>query len=482
MVGSAVRCGVGAVAYLAHAAVALACQYTVRDIGFVDLRGPEYSIVIRGDVDERIKQDAAVELNWLADSNARSTFRPGNVSGWVVEIVDRDGRVLRMGDSESARPSAPDPATLDAEWIGRIVRERFESPALKAIRDGAADTFAQILVVEGADLAERSRANEMARQATTALRRIEPMLPRPLAKPVGRISVAADRRATETMLLWALGLDSLPLERSALAVIYGRGKLAGRVLAAEEGDGRELLAQLALVGESCECETDRRWAEEPVLPGYWPQDFRRRASDGLGFDPDSPLVRAEVVRIVGRNPGEAARGADDRDRGQRGEDAIQRLLLGYDESDVSTPSRFDGEGPAASGDKNSLEPQSSVPSRSHVTQGVRATVVAGDGWGFESDAGDPSNGWADSSEWAEPNNPDSSAQSAVSADKGRPGSAPQTSPDVGNGNRVPEVVQAAERRPDSGPAIGPWFMVGSVLVGFALLSALVIVSTGRGRR
>lgn len=507
-VNLAVRYGVGVVVCLAHAAVAVACQYTVRDIGFVDLRGPEYSIVIRGDVDERVKKEAAVELNWLADSNARSTFRPGNVSGWVVEIVDRQGRVLRMGDSESPRSSASDPATLDAERIGRIVRERFESPAMKAIRDGAAETFAQILVVEGSDAAERSRANEMARQATAALAKLEPMLPRPLAKPVGSVTVAADRRATETMLLWALGLDSLPPERSAIAVIYGRGKLAGRVVSAEEGDGRELLAQLALVGESCECETDRRWTEEPVLPGYWPKDFRRRASDGLGFDPDSPLVRAEVARIVGRNPREAGRGSDGDDREGRGQDAIQRLLLGYDESEVGTPALSDGERRAAAGDESLLEGQPEAPSRSasnrsRVTEGVRATVVTGDGWGFESDSVDPPNGLAGSdgragsagsdglAGSAGSTNPESPAGGAIPADTGRRAAAsrPPTDvgtdiaeTDVGTGVTETEAGQAAARESDTSGSSGPWFMVGGVLVGFVVLSALVIVSTGRARR
>ena len=476
-----VRVGFGVAACLLPSASVIACQYTVRDIGFVDLRGPEYTIVIRGELDERIKEETAAELSWLADSNCRSMFAAGNGPGWEIALVDGQGREFRVGRSESGRsesgrPVTADRETPDAEVFAGIVRERFDSPAMTAIRDGAAETFSQILVVEGSAERDRVRAHEMARRATDAIRQLEPMLPRPLAKPVGRVTIAGGQRTAESMLLWALGLDSLPPERSAIAVVYGRGKLAGRVLTLEEGDERELLSQLALIGESCECETDRRWTEEPVLPGYWPRSFRQRAANGLGFDPDSPLVRAEVARIIGRRPGDDDRGTTRRHA--EGRDAIERLLLGYDESAPETDSRSGEEGRFARGNDDTPEMQASAPTRSQLTKGVRATVVAGDGWGFGSGTDDRSS------------ETDASIEGVVAAAEARP-SGPSGSPSespseslrvIERGEPQTNVGQTNARQTADRPVgARPWPMIGGVLVGFVAVSVLVIFSMGRGR-
>ena len=482
--------------------LALACQYTVRDIGFVDLRGAEYTVMIRGSAPDGFRASVAERLGWLRDTNCQWLFDQGEAEAGAirVEVVDARGRVLALpgpnqaGGTEGAAAAVPEEAEpqeaepdvigrdeIGPEEIGRQIRELFETRAMIEIREGAIDAFAQILVIEGTDDELRGRAIEMTERAVVAIRKLEPMLPRPLAKPVRQIRVSPDRRPAERLLLWGLGLQELPAERSAVAVIYGRGKLAGRLLVGDDGDGRELLAQLALVGESCECETDRRWTEEPVIPGYWPRDFRQRAASSLGFDPDSPLVRAEVARIVGRGPN----GGSNRDRGPDGgrsardapRDRIEQLLMGYGESElggeavVDPAGRAESRGPAGSGGQTDAAGRPGLAAgeitaeaERDLTGGVRATVITGDGWGFD----DEHRAGAARPPEVSPGTADTAAGERGLGGEGGLG-----------GDPVVERERVVESEPSAGSTAVR--MIGWVMLGFLALSSGIAYAWGRGR-
>ena len=493
--------------------LALACQYTVRDIGFVDLRGAEYTVMIRGSAPDGFRASVAERLGWLRDTNCRWLFDQGQAEAGAirVEVVDARGRVLALpgpnkaGGTEGAAAAVPEEAVpeeaepekaepekigrdkIGPEEIGRQIRELFETRAMIEIREGAIDAFAQILVIEGTDDERRRRAIEMTERAVVAIRKLEPMLPRPLAKPVRQIRISPDRRPAERLLLWGLGLQELPAERSAVAVIYGRGKLAGRLLVGDDGDGRELLAQLALVGESCECETDRRWTEEPVIPGYWPRDFRQRAASSLGFDPDSPLVRAEVARIVGRGPNSGA----NRDRGPGGgrsardapRDRIEQLLMGYGESELGGETAVDPAGQAgslgppdsaartdATGRAGVAAGEITAEAERDLTGGVRATVITGDGWGFD----DEHRAGAARPPGVSPGTADTAAgERGLGDDRGLGGEGGLRGDPVVERERV-----VAGERPVGATAAG---MIGWVLLGLLALSSGIAYAWGRGR-
>lgn len=468
--------------------LALACQYTVRDIGFVDLRGAEYTVMIRGSAPDGFRAQVAEQLGWLRDTNCQWLFDQGQAEAGAirVEVIDAQGRVLALPWPNTADgtkgPTAADPEEagrheIGPEELGRQIRELFETRAMIEIREGAIDAFAQILVIEGTDDELRGRAIEMAERAVVAIRKLEPMLPRPLARPVRQIRVSPDRRPEERLLLWGLGLQELPAERSAVAVIYGRGKLAGRLLIGDDGDERELLAQLALVGESCECETDRRWTEEPVIPGYWPRDFRQQAASSLGFDPDSPLVRAEVARIVGRGPNSGS----NRDRGSARDraakdvsgDRIEQLLMGYAESELGGEAVVDPAGQAGSLGPPGSDARTDAAGRAGVaageitaeaerdlTGGVRATVITGDGWGF------------DDEHRAQP--------SATRPPQVSPGTADTAAGERGlGGEPVVERERVVESEPSAGSTAAR--MIGWVMLGFLALSSGIAYAWGRGR-
>lgn len=339
------------------------CQYTVRDIGFVDLRGPEYTLVVS--CPESL-QNQLGDWEYLDDCNIRILFEltgdqlPEGIRSpeCKVELVDFAGRRLLVGEYQS-----------DFQSVSKRVFDRlFGSQTFTKLRERSIDSFAQIIVFELGDPQSIEQANMAIDEAVKAIKRIEPMLPRPLARPIEVMRISAETIKEEPLLAWCLMPDASTKQGPMVAVIYGRTKLAGKTLRENRITSRELLSQLALVGESCECETDRSWNEELVLPGFWPAEFRRKASSSLGFDPDSPLVQAEISRIVERGP----KGAKDpSSRNGDGVDDIEQLLLGYDERTV-----------AVRGDALENGDAISHANTDQVSSDVAVVLHSGDGWDF----------------------------------------------------------------------------------------------------
>ncbi|MFT7678479.1 MAG: hypothetical protein ACI8QC_002472 [Planctomycetota bacterium] len=304
--------------FVLGAACALVCRYTVRDIGFVDLAGPEYQLV---QVLPGLDSAAAGALGAESVGNLRlgvrdsgrtpddplvkAMRRSGQESGWVLWREDLEPIVLEATEKQAA------------------LEEAFGSPALEQVSREALASFVLAVVVESGHPSLDQAAHGVLDEALKLFDGLSAQLPREVPWPLRRVRVQRSERAQERSLLWSLGL-SMDLDEPALALVYGRGKLAGAVLQGVLIERDEVLAQLVLVGESCECETPREWVLEPRLPLAWSAAQRASAVSALSFDPESPLVRAEVARILTKPEGKL-RTADT---------SLSGLLFGYRESEL----------------------------------------------------------------------------------------------------------------------------------------------------
>jgi hypothetical protein len=366
---------------VAFGQIALACQYTVRDIGFVDLRGAEYVLVVKAPTIFSQQQNGKLgDWSFLDDTNIgllydwtdAPTIAADQPLRCTVELVDSKGRRLTLGNFEvsgKTNERASDELSVSKQVFQRL----FETPGMRALTERTLTSFSQIVLFESTDSAQNSLALLEVEKAAAAIKRIEPMLPRPLARPVEIVRIRPPSLADEPLLAWTFGIASDSRAQPVVGVVYGKSKLAGPVLRGEEIVTRELLGQLALIGESCECETDRSWNEELILPGYWPSQFRSNAASTLGFDPDSPLVQAEVARIVSRGPKENSNG----EQGNRdGVDDIEQLLLGYDEQSLG------GVNSAAELMEESRSGEHSERTIHDDSSAVSIAMESGDGWDF----------------------------------------------------------------------------------------------------
>lgn len=353
-----------AVALLAAglAAVVL-CRYTVRDIGFVDLHGPTYTIEVAPHRPDRVTADELKELQQAArHSNVRVTSAAVDgvaVTGkraYALKADHRDGILLL--DVAEANQGAD------------VIRSAMLSPVQKILIEQALTTFAFLVVVESTESSVNQKVGALTTDAQDQLQKLAPQLPRPIEHPVQVLRIPPSKRETEKVLLWAMKLDDLPAKEAAIAVFYGRAKVVGPALRADSLTQRALLSQLALIGQSCECDTDRDWAAEPSLPHAWTPQQQKAALTSLGFQPDSPMVKSEVTRILNQVGKQKRIGLDE--SGAENDNP----LIGYGEFRVenkgaaANPSRADDSLTVPSGDNAMLK-----------------TSSAGEGdWGFDDDS------------------------------------------------------------------------------------------------
>ena len=293
---------------------ALACRYTVRDIGFVRLADPVITLLlINSDASPDRVSDALNDLP-LTVRSLDADHAPEHPA---VKLRTPETTAFLMDDKGRLLP-VKDPLTL-----GR-------SPLAMELADQAATTFAFVMLLEGGSPEDMAVAREEVDRLQGRLQAIEEHLPRPLGHPLDIRTLSPEQQRRDAPLLWSLGVD-LPVQAPTVLIAYGRARRAGdpvvvdRVTRAEAAG--ELIAQLALVGESCECDTSRAWTLEPVGMVPWARDTHSKASSALGFDSESPMVRAEVVRILDR-------GSSERPKTENRPDSLEELLLGYGETSL----------------------------------------------------------------------------------------------------------------------------------------------------
>ncbi len=379
---------------------ASACKYTIRDIGFVSIHRNPYAVVIDGPeahpgLEKLAEPLRALNLRLLfkltgSGQPTRAIDDSRSVESWSAEIVSPDGLRLKIAVAGTA------------EELGGAVERKLateiDAGALASLADHATSTFAQILVIFGSDKNANAEALRVVHDSVAALRRIEPMLPRPIALPVRLITIDHSQRAAESVLLWSLSTNGTGVDpkQPTVAVVYGAGRLAGPPAHGSSIVTAEVLAQLALIGESCECESSRDWVHQPTLPIAWRAVHRQQAAESLGFDPESPLVHAEVVRILSRGMSQSS--ATPNSRADATRRPLESLLLGYTESTLDSDDGLPSG--AVKNDRATPDDPYEKADRLEANWGddsfvlaspesvVRAIVVQGDGWAFDAAPGD----------------------------------------------------------------------------------------------
>ena len=264
---------------------ALPCRYTVRDIGFVELAGPIWQLAhVEGPDSSLGAVERAALEEALAGSNVR--FAP------TREALADEGAWVLLGSGRAPLPlGTRDLTAAQAHALRSPLRSRFAEQAL--------DSFAFLLLVEGKEREANERAWAALEEARIGLSALAPQLPREIEDPLRSMRVEWGEREAERVLLWSMGVD-LEEERPAALVLYGRGVRAGAPLLGDAITSARVLEWLALIGESCECDTERDWSAEPAFPLAWGRQDNQDISAALGFDPESPWVQREVASILQR--------------------------------------------------------------------------------------------------------------------------------------------------------------------------------------
>ena len=288
-----------------------ACRYNIRDVGAVDLEYDSYylfgyfdkqtpeNVVSAFEEAASAKLEGANVLGEMIDVDedpahpAIELAKENSIDSWPAAVFvgpDRRSRVIEIGTTAET-VAGKLPAALEHLTV---------SPKRMEIMKAAATTYGVILVIEGKDPAENAAARQAAEAAVKMIADNMDFLPKPIENPPVMITLKQTAFAAEEMLLWTLNLKGDEIAKPHAAIFYGRARQIGPVLKPEEVTEDILTNILSLIGADCECGLDRKWMEGRMLPAKWDEKMRAVLMESLGFDPDNPMVKMEISRILRR--------------------------------------------------------------------------------------------------------------------------------------------------------------------------------------
>ncbi len=374
-----------------------ACLYNVRDLGFTDLGDRPYVLNVywpaeqsapeagllhttcAAALDQSNVTASVVPTGTEADPSAMELLRFWDLIPPAAVLVEPEGRSLALpfpGDPVGGTSQAFSDAQVDA-----LLERVATSPLRTRMLEHLASAYALVLVLEGPDDRANSRACELATEAVATIEERMPQLPKRIDEPPQILRLPCGERAQERVLLWSLGATEVAAAETQVAVVYGRGRRVGPLLGQKELSTARLEELLTVVGLSCECTLERDWIRGQALPMRWDRQSRQRAARLLGFDPDNPLVKAEMAHILAMPAGAGAGSAGDDPLEAYGEGpltrthsararrlspaALQQLVAGSDATPPASPPRGKADVPAvaaaaAPGDRETTTPNRSL--------------------------------------------------------------------------------------------------------------------------
>ncbi len=307
------------------------CEYNVREVGFIDVGIEFYRLLVylpenapAGEVSslkdamEVALAETNIRLQLIAagaDANqpALELARTHRIDHFPAAIlVSPDGQSMPLDVSRASSPPSeggtPSTQTSLAQAIPAALGTILDSPLRRQILEKCADAYGIVLLIEGPE----AQANATARQAiATAIRQIgeqleflpTPVKSEPISTPPELIVLDQKSLAREQVLLWTLRLKPEDVNQPRAAVFYSRGRWLGPLFDAATLTAGNLTQLLSVIGGDCECGIDHRWLQGTMLPARWDETLHEKVVQNLGYDPESPMAKMEMVSIIRRGMG-----------------------------------------------------------------------------------------------------------------------------------------------------------------------------------
>jgi hypothetical protein len=290
---------------------ALACRYNVRETGFVDLGIESYYLfgyVSKDTPAEITSTFEQVSYAALMDSSIRLEIIDANqqkdhpamkfLDLWSIQsfpaavLVSPDGQSLPVPVTKPGRPFK--------QTLWSALDDILSSPKREEIVQQVSKTYGAVLLIEGADAEQNKKAKAAASGAIEKVSMQMEWMPKSIAHPPVLLTIDSESLSREKILLWSLGLDAEKVNEPYAVVLYGRARWIGPLFKGEEITEAYLANVLFVIGADCECGFDYRWLQGTMLPVRWDEKAQARVAESLGFDPENPMVKMEMSRIIGR--------------------------------------------------------------------------------------------------------------------------------------------------------------------------------------
>ncbi len=290
-------------------ALVFGCIYNVRDIGFADLAPYPYRLFcfIQDNTHQRVVA-ALQQISYATflDSNIKVEIINVNqnkshpaieyIRFWEIESFPAAILLSPMGRSLALPLSAPHNSFDKA--IRSSFNQAISSPIREEILDHLVKSYCVVLLIEGKNKAENSKAYELASRINRKIAKIMGQLPKRIEEPPRIIVIRKELIPEESVLIWSLGIEGNQVYKPHIAVIYGRGRRIGPLLIGEKITEDRLYKILSVIGLSCDCGLDKKWMMGPLLPLRWDEKIQSDVVKFLGFDAENPMIKTEMSSII----------------------------------------------------------------------------------------------------------------------------------------------------------------------------------------
>lgn len=329
---------------------ASACRYTVCEIGYAEFRIDHYRLIFFND------DDIGDALVSSFKRTAHGALLDANVKMEIIDVnLNREDTVLayynayKKAHEALAVLVAPDGRTYPFELttetskfndsVWNLLEAVVSSPIRKQIKNQIIRSFAVVLFVEGDNANENTAVLNEIKGAMEGITEMQKSMPKPFENPPQLIVITKDQIKNEQVLLWSLGWKQEQDGMPAAAVLYGRGRMMGRLLSEELLRKEYIYNLMTIVGADCECGLDRTWILGSMMPLRWNRKNRKEVVKWHQFDAENPTVKAEMSQILSISPGKAGRAGTNTLYGYT-EGAIKIIESYESELKSETPSRY----------------------------------------------------------------------------------------------------------------------------------------------
>lgn len=289
-----------------------ACEYNVRDIGFVTIELRSYYLYFY------IQDDTPQGFIQTIKQTSLTIFEETNVTSEIINVTRQKDhpameycRFWELQSFPAAILVSPDgrslglPISTSSKSFSEISEDFSEgivsSPVREEIRERIVQAYCIILLFEGNNAAENNKIHAELSGAVQKIGGMMKQLPKRIEEPPFITRIPQESFVREKILLWSLNLSEQEINKPQTMIIYGRGRQFGPALIGDQITQREMVNILGMIGLSCECGLDRKWMLGTLLPLRWEQKIQSEVVDHLGFDAENPMVRMEVSQIVSFN-------------------------------------------------------------------------------------------------------------------------------------------------------------------------------------
>ncbi len=290
-----------------------ACRYTVREIGFSDIGLKTYRLIFFTDSHTPEEQELTI-FNY-----SKMLLRDSNVGLEIINVdKNKSSDALRFLTIHNIHsfPSAVfvspggESILCPYKYAGQslassslfLLETLVSSKLREEIVNKIIRTYCVILIIEGTDVTENKRVKDAAREAVKTISGYLNQMPKAVNEEPEIMVIPYNKTDEEKMLLFGLGITGKNKDVAHLAILYGRGRLAGPILTGDLIKTRRIYNLLTLVGADCECGIDNSWIIGETIPLRWGPSEQAELINHLGFDVENPFVKTEMSQIISLKP------------------------------------------------------------------------------------------------------------------------------------------------------------------------------------